>query len=151
MKLYFSSEYNGQIVGEKIRIILNNILYKMYEDFENENYGNEILGLTAIPIIVSDKFESTKERKYISRKDRESDVRLKVEYALFEKGDFNQCIDLIYSNCCDSFNYAKLKSMNQKQGDFYLFYDEFLSIFKNRFYHYASIIDKKLIEKFNSL
>lgn len=151
MKLYYSSEYSGDIVGEKIIMILNNILYKTAEDFKNEYYGNEILGLTAIPIIVSEEFDSIKERKYISRKDRESDVRLKVNYNLFEKGKFEQCIDLIYNNCYDSFNYVKLKSMKQKQGDFYLFFDVFLSKFKNRFYHYASVIDEKLIEKFNSL
>lgn len=136
---------------KKIRYILNNILYKLYEDFKNEKYGNEILGLNAIPIIVHTDIVTLNERKYISRKEKISDVRLIINYDIFEKSNFEQCVELVYQNCYDSFYIVYERSKKYKNGDFYNYFKDFISKFRTRYYNYVSLVNVDIINEFNSL
>ena len=83
MKFYFSAEYSVGV--DKIGFLLNKILYKIESKLGDKEYGEEIVGITAIPIIVSDEFSNIPERKYVSWKNKESDVRLKIDYESFIK------------------------------------------------------------------
>lgn len=151
MIFYFSAEISGN-VEPKIRFILNNILRKI-EDYlgDNKSYGNEIVGITAIPIIVDDRFSHIKERRYISRKERESDVRLKINYDDFSNGDYDQCCNLVYDNCIRSFNYVYEKSLKRKDGDFYKYYESFIKDFTYYFNLLKNKVTLDQIKKFNEM
>ena len=149
MKFYFSAEYSGDI-SEKIHFILNNILRKIEDFLKDKKYGEEIVCLTAIPMILDDRFSDHKERKYISRKERISDVRLRIDYQNFLEADFNECCKLIYKNCINSFYYVYEKSLKQKNGDFYKYYDCFIEDFTNIFDNLKNRITSEQIEKFNN-
>lgn len=149
MKLYFSAEYS-EGVDKKIEFILNNILYKIESLLEGKKYGDELTGLTAIPIIVSNEFSNIRERKFVSWKNKETDVRLKVNFEAFINGDFDKCCDLILKNCVDSYHIAYEKSMQRKKGDFYIVYNEFIDDFISAFMKNKNAISKESIDLFNS-
>ncbi len=148
MKFYFSAEYSGDI-DKKIRFILNNILRKIEDTLGNKSYGEEIIGITAIPMILDERFSDHPERRYISRKERESDVRLRIDFESFYKGDFEQCCNLIYENCIKSYHYVYEKSIKRKDGDFHKHYDEFVKDFTECFNNLKNAIPKDEIEAFN--
>lgn len=150
MKFYFSAEYSGD-VGKKIGFILNNILYHIEDSLINKHYGEEIIGVTAIPMILDERFSDHPERRYISRKERESDVRLKLDYDAFSNGDFEQCCKLVYENCVQSYHYVYEKSIKRKDGDFYKYYDEFINDFTECFNKLKNAIPKSEIETFKDL
>jgi len=149
MIFYFSAEYSGRSIGEKITLILNKILYKIEDSLINKSYGEEIIGITAIPMILDERFSDHPERRYISRKERESDVRLRIDYQSFLKGDFEQCCNLIYENCIKSYHYVYEKSIKRKDGDFYKHYDEFINDFTECFNKLKNAISKSEIKEFN--
>ena len=150
MLFYFSAEYSGNI-DLKIRFILNNILRKIENELIDKSYGTEIVGVTAIPMIFDERFSNHKERKYISWINKESDVRLRVDFASFLYGDFEECCNLIYRNCIESFEYVYIKSKKGNKGDFHQYYNEFINDFKKVFDMLKSKISLEDIEKFNQL
>lgn len=149
MKLYFSSEYSGKVVGEKITVFLNNILYKIDKDIADKTYGEDIVGLTAIPVILSEEFSDIPERRYVSWKNKISDVRLYIDHTAFEKGDFNTCTKLIYENCVESFKYVYERALKRK-SDFCQHYERFIDDFTRLFDSYIASISKEQIEEFNN-
>lgn len=149
MKFYFSAEYSGA-VGTKIRFLLNNILRKIEDYLLEKSYGEEIIGLTAIPIIVDEEFSDVKERKYISRKERESDVRLKINYDEFLQGNYEQCCELVYENCIKSFNYVYEKSLKRRGGDFHKYYEILINDFTYYFNFLKNSVSMEQVEEFDS-
>ena len=130
---------------------MNNILRKIENEFINKSYGPEIIGITAIPMILDERFSEHKERKYISWINKESDVRLRIDYNSFLYGNFEECCNLIYQNCVDSFEYVYIKSKKRNKGDFHQYYNEFINDFKKVFDMLKSEISLEDIEKFNKL
>ena len=123
MKLYFSSETSGKVILNQMGFMLNNILYKIEPYIIDNYYGDEIEGLTAIPIILDQRFDNVPERRYISRKSKLSDVRLRIDYDSFLSGDFDTCCQLLLENCIASFSYVNEKSKIRRNGDFHRYYD----------------------------
>lgn len=55
---------------------------------QNNNYGDELIHIGIISIIMREEFfvdGAYKERKYISRKNKEADIRLRIDYKKFVK------------------------------------------------------------------
>lgn len=104
MKLYFSSETSGKVILNKMGFMLNNILYKIEPYIIDNYYGDEIEGLTAIPIILDQRFDNVPERRYISRKSKLSDVRLRIDYDSFLSGDFDTCLSVAHRKLHCSFS-----------------------------------------------
>ena len=150
MTFYFSAESSVD-VHAKIKFLLNKILYKIESKLGDKEYGEEIVGITAIPIIVSDEFSNIPERKYVSWKNKESDVRLKIDYDSFKDGDFNKCCDLLLENCIQSYFIVCERSAKRKKGDFYIHYEQFIKDFTNTFNDLKNEISQEEIKNFNCL
>lgn len=142
MKLYFSSETSGNVVLNKMGFLLNHILYKIEPYIIDNYYGEEIEGVTAIPIIVDERF-NIPERRYISRKSKLSDVRLRIDYNSFSLGDFDKCCQLLLENCIASFAYVNDKSTKRKDGDFHLYYEKFIDDFTRIYWELANKISQQ--------
>lgn len=92
MRLFLSIEAQCEETG--IQYILSEVNQKLSfvtakdKNLENtDNYGQEFSSIAVIPTCVSEKMwviSGWKERRFISRKKREADIRLKMDYERFK-------------------------------------------------------------------
>lgn len=81
---------------------------------EDNNYGDSVEELSIIPIVVdlSPELEEAgffKERVKFSRKNKETDIRLRIDYDTFCKADKETQKKLIIKNMIDSIRMLQLK------------------------------------------
>jgi hypothetical protein len=115
-----------------LRKISNEIAEKIEDFVKDKNYGSEVEELSVISIIV--KFDEQmekegwfKERVLFKKKKKETDIRLRIDYDKFVKGDENTKKLLLIDNVINSIRQLSKKaktSFNAKQLE-----DDILNLF----------------------
>jgi hypothetical protein len=94
MKFFMSSESDGRYddFDDELTEVHNEIAPKLEPFLKDRDYGNEVVGLGVIAIIM--KFDEEmeregwfKERVYLKRRQADADVRLRIDYDRFVQGD----------------------------------------------------------------
>lgn len=94
----------------------NELIVKKIIDCDEDDgkYGYEFRDIGIITMILSEDLDHVLERKFISRKNKEVDIRLRINYKKFVESDENQQFILYVKNIIDS-----IKVVNgRKKGDF---------------------------------
>ena len=122
MYIFLSGEV-GDIDFHEWNEILNSIDDKLSfvtdrnrekELIEDDTYGTEINFIGIIQMIVSPRFDSRPERRYIVFKRHEADIRLKIDYEAYQKADKAKKRLLMIKNIVDSIMVIE----KRKRGDF---------------------------------
>jgi hypothetical protein len=94
MEFMMSSESDGRYddFADALRETRNEIARDVKEFLKDRDYGSEVVDLGVIPIIMKfdDEMERQgwfKERVYLKRREADADVRLRIDYDRFVKGD----------------------------------------------------------------
>lgn len=94
MKFFMSSESDSRYNNfqDDLRIIRNEIENKIKNFVENKEYGTELedIGMIAIIIKFNEEMENEgwfKERVLFKKSKKDADIRLRVDYDKFVKGD----------------------------------------------------------------
>lgn len=86
MTFFLGAELEGA-AGSKWFVLQKEFSQKLLP-LKNKNYGDELIHIGIISIIMRDEFFADgayKERRYISRKSKEADIRLRIDYKKFVK------------------------------------------------------------------
>lgn len=128
MDFFMSSESDGRYDNfeESLRITSNEVELQIKNFVKDKSYGNEIQDLSIIPIII--KFDENmekegwfKERILFKKAKNQGDIRLRVNYDKFVKGDDNTKKLLLIDNVIKSIRELskKIKSgFNAKQLEY---------------------------------
>ena len=87
---------------------------------DTDAYGTEFNDISIIPVCVSEEMWQTlgwKERKLISRKKKEADIRLKMDFRRFNKADAEEKYILFADIIVKSVLVVKEKSKSDFKGD----------------------------------
>ena len=108
MYLFFSGEI-GDIDGEEFRLLRNEIVASLHfitdrekeaELMKDDTYGSEIQSIGIISMILSPRFDVHKERRLIRFKEKNADIRLKIDYQKYQTADHQgkivELMDLSY-------------------------------------------------------
>ncbi len=112
MKFFMSSEVDVEI-SEDFRILRNQIEFEL-KKLESNNYGDSIDELAIIPIVVNltPEFEEAgfhKERVKYSKKNRDTDIRLRIDFHTFLNANTQMRKILIIQNIINSIRAMNLK------------------------------------------
>jgi hypothetical protein len=120
IRLFISGEVDASVSNE-FRLVRNRIEKKIQSELLNRNnYGDGVIKLTIIPIILGPNFEKIldyKERKLFSHRKKESDIRLKIDYEVFKKGSDKKREKLIVQNIIESISIIKTKVKGEFDAD----------------------------------
>ena len=113
IKLFISGEINATI-SNNYRVARNAIEKKIQSELLNKNnYGDAVKGLGIVPIIIPNQtfidFPKYKERKLFSHKQKEADIRLKINYEDFKNSNDKGREKLIVQNVIESIRIVKSK------------------------------------------
>ena len=120
MKLFISIEAErSEETG--IDNILTEVRKKLsFLSEDTEAYGTEFSEISVIPVCVSEEMWQTlgwNERKLISRKKKEADIRLKMDFQRFNKADAEEKYILFADIIVKSVLVVKEKSKSDFKGD----------------------------------
>lgn len=124
MRLFLSGELNDD-VADDVFIISKEIDEKLkFITEENAGleddttYGDEFKGIGIIPMILSDNFgKYYNERRYISRKRKDADIRLRINYKRFKKAKFEKKRLIYIKNIMNSIDVVIEKSKGDFKGE----------------------------------
>lgn len=112
MKFFMSSEVDVDI-SEDFRIVRNEVEQKI-KLLESKNYGDNIVELSIIPIVVNltpelEEAGFFKERVKYSKKNKETDIRLRINHTAFKEADKETQKLMVISNVIQSIKALHLK------------------------------------------
>jgi len=117
MNFFLSYEIDGRYENfdSELRKIGINIENKIKECLKKNDYGNEVMDLTVIAIIIKfneqmDKDGWFKERVLFKKNKKEADIRLRIDYNKFVKGDNKVKKLLLIDNIIKSINALSAKA-----------------------------------------
>ena len=120
MIFFMSSEFDGRFddFEEPFRIVQNDIEEKIKANLENNDYGKDVEDFGIIPIIMKfgDEMDGEvwyKERLLFKKKKKEADIRLRIDYDTFVKGDNQTKKLLLIDNIIKS-----IEALSKKTKDF---------------------------------
>lgn len=120
MKLFISIEAE-KATESGIADILNKTRNKLSFLFEDTDiYGTEFDSVSIIPTCVSEEIWKTlgwKERKFISRKKKEADIRLKMNYDRFVSETYENKYSLFKNVLIESVREINVKSKGDFNGE----------------------------------
>ena len=120
MIFFMSSEFDGRFddFEEPFRIVQNDIEEKIKANLENNDYEKDVEDFGIIPIIMKfgDEMDGEvwyKERLLFKKKKKEADIRLRIDYDTFVKGDNQTKKLLLIDNIIKS-----IEALSKKTKDF---------------------------------
>ncbi len=105
MKIFLSGEtsFKANEPFRRLLMEMNKTLKSFIEADENDDtYGAEFRSIGIITMILSEDLNNTPERKFINRKKKEADIRLKIDYNKFVNSDTNIQLLLYLKNIIES-------------------------------------------------
>ena len=100
--------------GELLRKMKKSLKSFEEADENDDTYGTEFKNIGIITMILSPDLDGIRERRYISRKNQDADIRLRIDYIQFINSDANTQLLLYLKNIVDS-----IKVVNErKKADF---------------------------------
>ncbi|TDL92412.1 dihydrolipoamide succinyltransferase [Vibrio vulnificus] len=103
---FFMSGETEIIFSEEFRLLRNEAEQKL-KSLENNDYGNAVEDIGIIPIIVNLTPEIIeggffKERVKFSKKNKDADIRMRIDYHDFLNGDLQKKKELLLKNIIES-------------------------------------------------
>lgn len=130
MKIFLSGEtsFNANEPFRRLLMEMNKKLKSFIEADENDDtYGAEFKSIGIITMILSDDLADTPERKLISRKKKEADIRLKIDYYKFVNSNADTQFFLYLKNIIESIKVVNEKKKEDFNGDKLI--EDILSVF----------------------
>lgn len=125
MYLFFSGEI-GDIDGEEFRLLRNEIVASLHfitdrekeaELMKDDTYGSEIQSIGIISMILSPRFDVHKERRLIRFKEKNADIRLKIDYQKYQTAGHQGKKFLLTKNIVDSIMVIEKRKKDDFQGE----------------------------------
>jgi hypothetical protein len=119
VKLFLSGEIDGSrpndFIDKKFQVASDFVSDTLTPILEANDYGQEVLELNIIPIIVKlpqgmEEAGWHKERKLFKRKTNSTDFRMRIDYDAFCNGDDKLRVKLIVENIIESVHILKKRA-----------------------------------------
>lgn len=126
MKFFLSGEIDGtrpkDLIDKKFQVASESVSDILTPVLEENDYGEEVLELNIIPIVVklTEEMEKAgwhKERKLFKRKSNSADFRLRIDYDAFCNGDDQLRVNLLIENIIESVRILKDRATKNFEGE----------------------------------
>ena len=111
MEIFLSAETEGPAASKWFA--LQKEFMPLLKTLEQNDYGESLISIGIISILLREKYLEDgwhKERKYYSKKNRDADIRLKIDYAAFLRADEESTRNMFIEHILESISIAGKKA-----------------------------------------
>lgn len=111
MEIFLSAEIEGPVTSKWF--LLQKEFTPLLKTLESKNYGETLTSIGIITILLRDKYLEDggyKERRYYSKKNKEADIRLRINYYAFLKASDEEARKIYVDHILQSIRIAGVKA-----------------------------------------